>query len=567
MRVISAWPHLFHSVAWSPRGDVVAVGRSGGGIALLDPSTGRTLREWKAHTGNVRVLEWSPDGQRLASADDLESSVRLWNAGTGASTGTFLSTVSKPRRLAWSPDGSRISVGVGIPLSSSQWWVELHDVSLARRDALLTEVAGFAWSPDGKRYVVGGTREVRVYATATHQLQATWSGSWGTAWVLDWSPDGRWLGVGDMAGSLAVLEADTGAVVGQARQEDPSGLGARRYHALRFHPSRPALAAVQALPAAVDVLTVDAVTRGLLLRELLPHDYEVDAVAWNPSGDRLASGGREGLIRLWDRQGSPVRTLAGHGGKAIRALAWDGGGTRLASGGVDGQACVWRVEDGTLVRAPIQLATGQEPLPIEVRGVALSPDGRRLATLSGFNPASSTTSTVRVWDVDSGGEVFRFPERNRAVRALTWTPDGRYVVAVGSDSRWELWDSQTGELRIVESGVDAQPLTAALSPDGTRLAIGHRPGLSVHELLTGKVLEETRGGLDPYTLTWSPDGRLIAGGGVGGLVFTWAVNAGLALAVVGFHDGDVNAVSWRADGQSLTTGGSDAALSTWRLTP
>lgn len=564
VRAIRTSSDVFNVVAWSPRGDVVAVGRTGGGIALLDPTTGRTVREWKGHSGSVRALAWSPDGRRLASGDNRDALVRLWNADTGEPAGASLSTAHMPQRLTWSPDGSRLAVESGIRHSSTQWWVEIHHLALARPEQLLTEVASFVWSPDGTRYAVGDEHEVRVYVTATHALQATWSGTSGTAHALDWSPDGRWLGVGDMVGPLVVLEAESGVEVARATVEIP-GQEPRRYEALRFHPSLPAFVAVEPFPGAVDIFTVDAAAHTVSRREMLPHFSRVDAVAWSPAGDRLASAGDEGLVRLWDGQGMAVLALSGHGGKALRTLGWDGGCARLASGGVDGKACIWRAEDGALLRF-IQHGTGYERQPIEVHRVALSPDGRRLATLSGVNPASALTATVRVWDVDSGAEVFRFPERSRSVRALTWTPDGRYVLAVSSDISWELWDSQTGEVRLVDPGVEFTTQAAALSPDGTRLAIAREPaGLSIHDLLTGEQRAVAHEGFEPYALAWSPDGRHIAGGGVGGLVFTWEVGAGLASTVVGFHECNVSAVSWRPDGRALTTGGTDAAVGTWRF--
>ncbi|MFP2903561.1 PKD domain-containing protein [Pyxidicoccus sp. 3LFB2] len=566
VRELDARTGRFAAVAWHPTSAVLAVGRADGSIALIDSSTGGLVREWAAHTGQVRALAWSPDGQRLASADDVSKAVRTWSADTGTSDGAPVVALDKVRRLAWSPDGSRLALEAGVLLASSRW-VEIHVPGATGPEALWTDAHSFTWSPDGLRYAVGGSGEARVYVTATHQLAETWRGAWGLATLLDWSRDGRWLAVGDAARALLVLEAATGAVVVDATEPLPLGSFAQGYDALRFHPSKPEFFVMEDFPAALDVLTVDEAAHTVSRRELLPHGHEVEAVAWNPAGDRLASGGSEGRIRLWDREGAPLRTLVGHGDKAVLSLAWDATGTRLASGGADGRICIWRAEDGAPVREPLVHGAGREPLLMQVNRVALSPDGNRVASVAESAPTASQRGTVRVWDVETGDELFRFTEAANWVRTLTWTPDGRYLVAAYLGAGWSIWDSQTNALRHVDLLGDGLSMASALSPDGTRIAVAHRPGLAIHDVVTGEVLAHTPGGFDAYALAWSRDGRFIAGGGQGGLVFVWDVAARLAPTIVGFHDGSVSAVSWRGDGRLFTTGGTDTALTTWRATP
>jgi WD40 repeat protein len=549
------------TVAWHPSRAVLALGRASGGIALIDSATGNLLREWTAHTGQVRALAWSPDGSRLASADTVSKAVRTWNAGTGASDGEPLIAVDKVRRLSWSPDGSRLALEAGTNISQ---WVEIHALGTTGPEELWMNAASFTWSPDGQRYAVGMGAEVRVHVTATHALAATLRGGWSVASILDWSRDGKWLGVGDTARKLFVLQADTGEVVADASQPPPSPSSLRGYDALRFHPTKPEFLVVEDFPPALDVFTVDAAAHTASRRELLPHAHEVQAVAWSRAKDRLASGGGEGRIRLWGRDGAALRTLEGHGDRAIMSLGWDGSGTVLASGGADGLIRLWRAEDGTQLREPLVHVTGQTPILLQVNSVALTPDGTRVASVAGSSPTESVRGTVKVWNVATGEEVFRFTEADNWVRTLAWTPDGRHLVAAYSGGGWSLWDSQTGALRHVNLEATFVSMTSALSPDGTRIAVARRPGLRIHDVVTGEELASRGGGFDPYALDWSPDGRYLAGGGQGGLVFVWDTQLALDPTVVGFHEISVSTVSWRADGQVFTTGGTDAALTTWR---
>src|SRR5271166_4578894 len=80
----------------------------------------------------------------------------------------------------------------------------------------------------------------------------------------------------------------------------------------------------------------------------------------------------------------------------------------------------------------------------QVRSIAISPDGRSLASGSGDN-------TIRLWDLPSGKELHRLEGHTGIVSSVAFAPDGRSLASGSYDKTVRLWDSATGkELRRLD---------------------------------------------------------------------------------------------------------------------
>lgn len=80
------------------------------------------------------------------------------------------------------------------------------------------------------------------------------------------------------------------------------------------------------------------------------HRGVVYAVAYDPSGDLLVSGGSDGMLRWWDMQcGECMRIREAHQG-AIRSLRISPDGRRLASCGDDGAITLWDLNSAEHLR-------------------------------------------------------------------------------------------------------------------------------------------------------------------------------------------------------------------------
>jgi WD40 repeat protein len=123
---------------------------------------------------------------------------------------------------------------------------------------------------------------------------------------------------------------------------------------------------------------------------------------------------------------------------SVTCLAFNAQGTRLAAAVSDGTVHVWELPSGreALNQNGHQGAPGINEIDITglvlgprraVRCVTFHPDGRRLA-LAGYN------RVVRVWDSETGKETQAFRFDVPRINAVAFSPDGRQLAAAGGDS-------------------------------------------------------------------------------------------------------------------------------------
>jgi len=138
----------------------------------------------------------------------------------------------------------------------------------------------------------------------------------------------------------------------------------------------------------------------------------VRSVAWSPDGRQVASGsGNQGQsdngeIFVWDaHSGQRVHALVGYPG-VVSALTWTASGERLISGGSDGMVRWWDVPREECVRI-------RKAHQGTVQSLGISPNGRRLASCGDDH-------AIHLWDLE-GGDWLRTLRRDRPYERLDIT--------------------------------------------------------------------------------------------------------------------------------------------------
>lgn len=434
-------------------------------------------------------------------------------------------------------------------------------------------VTGVAFSPDGRLAASASwDGSLRLWDVATGQERRRLGDNLGQLGGVAFSPDGRYLGV--LRGSdVTVWEVESGQQLSRFKSEThfPSSAGL----AFLRDGSRVMTGGRGGLVRLWDVVDGDQVGTFKVPMEI------ITGVAVSADGRRaLATGGyfnnsdtRLGpLLSVWDMETKEVLFELK---PEVRTVLYGGVFT------ADGKSVVAEDIADRHQLARWDIASGRRMLVFpdntSVRALAISPDGRHV--LSG-----GSSGRVILSDVETGLVVRSFRGHDRGVNAVAFSADGRYAISGGDDNIVRLWRLPE---TAGETAPEAEPVLrevrqfrhdnyvycVAFSPDGNRaLSSGFDTTLRLWDISSGEELKKFKGDSAGFMLNdiaWLPDGRwALLGGGQSrqtGRLTLWDVESWSEARPLAERGSVIATVAVSHDGRHGLSGDTEGEVRRWEL--
>ena len=340
--LVSSWTACLEdyviAAGWSAGRQMLAAASISGEIAFFMPNSDRPeIHHGSAHEFGVGSVSWHPRLPLLASGGQ-DGQVKIWSQGKLCSQGeTRDSWIEK---VAWSPDGHWLAAAAGRQI---HLWTLSSDGGQLASNIVSPEhantISDIAWQPQQS-----SAREAPEVAASCYGQISFWQPdaleptrhlTWqGTPLVMAWCPDGRYLVCGEQDATLHVW-----------------ALPSEREMAMSGYPEKIRQVAwdrtgrLLASGGGMDITIWDFEGQGPEGSEpvcLEAHIDSITALAFQTDGPFLASGGREGMLAVWNPLiGQDVQYVDYFEDNQISCLDWSERDNCLLAGTADGRLVLY----------------------------------------------------------------------------------------------------------------------------------------------------------------------------------------------------------------------------------
>lgn len=493
------------------------------------PNQPITLR---AHQGAIYWVAFNPTGDRLISAG-ADGTVKIWSKSNNFTTPqASLQQGSPALYTLFSPDGTLIASS-GFDGTVKLWKIDGTPIaSMKKHEGIVYQLA---FSPDSQMLASASEDGTVRLWDRKGKLLATLRGHKEPVYRVQFSPNGKVVATTGSDGMIKLwITANNGADQAFGQELDTLEGHKDAVNSIQFSTDGGRLLSASA-DKTIRIWTLEK------LRRILPHNNRVNDVVFHPEGKVIASSSVRS-VRLWSfLDGTPLDILSdAHDGNVL-SIRFNPQGNLLASAGEDGLVKLWNVN----VNRQRQEFYGQSRKILkghqgEVSSLSFSADGQFLAS-------GSEDATVKIWS--SQGRLLTTLRHQSAVSGVSFgslplpnAPAGSFLLASATRST-----DATSELILWKLTLKA----------GGKL-----------EAQRIKTINETtepqwhKGGV--LSLTFNPQGNLLATSGQDGTVKLWNPDGTFVRSLGNSEDAPVVSTSFSADGKLLALA-QDRIIRVWTV--
>jgi len=440
------------------------------------------------------------------------------------------------------------------------------------------KLVSVAYSPDGLQLAMASNDgRAEVWDTATRALNRSFDNvafNSRSLVMLAFGGAGRYLTTVDAGGVVAVHDLSSGA-----RPQKLAPPGGRNHWAASF--SRDG--------SRVCVATDDKVIRvwelpsGNALGERKVQDARITHLAFSGDGNTLAAvsgpepepeapaptaavssqaptAGQKSTVRVWEvGTDNPVLTVEEPAVVTALALSSDGRRLATATGAQTGPVKVWDLAPGKPVPTSPTWTTYHSG---EVSDVSFNTTETILA-IATTNGRAQLNGTAQLWDLRT--KLFRGVMNCQApITHVTFSTDGERLLLRCEDKTAMIWPIGTNE-SIALRGHTGAVLDAVFSPDGRTVATASADGTArVWDVFPGPRPIMLSGPLAPWSdAVFSPDSQRVITACVDNVVRVWDAATGKSVLELPAHFAPVASTAISSDGGRLATAGTDRIARVW----
>jgi WD40 repeat protein len=337
---------------------------------------------------------------------------------------------------------------------------------------------------------------------------------------------------------------------------------------------------------------------GELVSNLVGHQWRVELASFSETGNRLASGGEDRNVLVWEvdaktKDWRAVATLAGHK-LGVRYLFLSRDGRFVLSIDAAGEARIWDLSANTSLHtittptgisfakfAPNSYFFVSAAQHVVYAWDALSEKWlwRKLRTMIGVNPVISPDGkqvliaqqggAIDAFDMVTGDFVRRVDTKLDPLTAVLFSPKGDELLTTGGQGNAIIWDWEDAQPRQsfpLESGSFPILQYEMFAPHGRILAVTYRWSNGVVTLWdteTGSLVHELSGNGRPGQPVFSPDSKRLVVPDWYGKAHLWNVESGERIAALEGHQDQVLTAEFSSDGRMILTASEDGTAMLW----